>query len=475
MVGRKQQINIQLSQVLDCVLIAVAFWLSYVLRDALTQIPLGKEKGFWIAPSFLPSQIPDFTKFFWVMAIAVPITPLLLEMHGYYSHPLQKTFRTSFRQMAWALLWIVLIVAIFAVFLKWEIPSRAVLLLFVLVAGGLLLLKEAFVKTMIKRSIASGDYKERVVFAGTPEDVDRLLGGLNEEHKLEMEIVDTIDISTQPMSDLVEALHEKAVERVIFATAHAHFDTIQEGILACETEGVEAWLNAEFIETAIARPSFDALGSKLMLVFRSTPDASWGLLLKAVFDRVGAAFLILATSPLWLVAAIGIKRQSPGAVFFSQKRSGRYGKQFEMYKFRTMYVDAEKRRAALTGENEMDGPVFKIENDPRIFPFGSWLRKRSVDELPQLINVLRGEMSLVGPRPLPVYEVEQIAEVAQRRRLSVRPGLTCLWQVSGRNKITSFEEWVALDLKYIDNWSLWLDIRILARTVPVVLFGSGAR
>jgi lipopolysaccharide/colanic/teichoic acid biosynthesis glycosyltransferase len=146
-----------------------------------------------------------------------------------------------------------------------------------------------------------------------------------------------------------------------------------------------------------------------------------------------------------------------------------------MYKFRTMTTDAEQQKAALMERNQMSGPVFKVENDPRIFPFGRLLRKYSIDELPQLINVLSGDMSLVGPRPLPVDEVANIADAAHRRRLSVNPGLTCLWQISGRNEIRDFDRWVALDLEYIDNWSLWLDIKILLRTIPAVLLGSGAR
>jgi exopolysaccharide biosynthesis polyprenyl glycosylphosphotransferase len=211
-----------------------------------------------------------------------------------------------------------------------------------------------------------------------------------------------------------------------------------------------------------------------MLVFHSTPQASWELLCKGAIDRVGAAILLLLSSPFWIIAMIGIKLGSRGPVFFKQERAGLYGNPFTMWKFRTMHTDAEARREELAAHNEMDGPVFKIKHDPRIFGFGRWLRRTSIDELPQLINVLCGDMSLVGPRPLPVYEINRIEKHAQRRRLSVKPGLTCLWQVTGRNGITNFDEWVALDLKYIDNWSLWLDMEILAKTLPAVLRGSGA-
>ncbi len=190
---------------------------------------------------------------------------------------------------------------------------------------------------------------------------------------------------------------------------------------------------------------------------------------------MGALVLLVVSAPLWLVAIAGIRLNSRGPVIFRQDRAGRNGKPFLMYKFRTMCVDAETRKEALAQRNQMQGPVFKVEDDPRIFPFGSWLRRRSIDELPQLINVLRGEMSLVGPRPLPLYEIARIEKDAQRRRLSVKPGLTCLWQIMGRNRINSFEDWVALDLKYNDNWSLWLDLEILCKTLPAVLRGAGAR
>jgi lipopolysaccharide/colanic/teichoic acid biosynthesis glycosyltransferase len=175
-----------------------------------------------------------------------------------------------------------------------------------------------------------------------------------------------------------------------------------------------------------------------------------------------------------LVAAIAIKLTSRGPIFFRQQRAGLYGKPFTMYKFRSMVTNAEQLKQELQQLNEMSGPVFKITNDPRVTKVGAILRKFSIDEFPQVFNVLKGQMSLVGPRPLPVDEVARFDDVAHRRRLSVRPGLTCLWQISGRSDLHDFNEWVRLDLQYIDNWSLWLDCKILWRTVPVVLLGKGA-
>jgi len=194
---------------------------------------------------------------------------------------------------------------------------------------------------------------------------------------------------------------------------------------------------------------------------------------KRLLDVVGASLILLVISPLLLVVALLVKLTSRGPAVFRQERAGMNGRVFTLYKFRTMVQGAEMDRAKLESKNEMDGPVFKIKEDPRITGVGKFLRKTSIDELPQLWNVVKGDMSLVGPRPLPTYEVEKF-EPWQRRRMSMRPGITCLWQVSGRNKVTTFVEWMRLDLEYVDRWSLGLDLKILLRTIPAVLGGRGA-
>jgi exopolysaccharide biosynthesis polyprenyl glycosylphosphotransferase len=212
-----------------------------------------------------------------------------------------------------------------------------------------------------------------------------------------------------------------------------------------------------------------------LLVFRSAPETSWQSLAKMLMDFFGALLLLILLSPLFLLIAAAIKCVSPGPVFFRQQRSGLSGAPFTLYKFRTMVTNAEQFKHELEAMNEMRGPVFKVTNDPRVTRIGKWLRRYSLDELPQLFNVLRGEMSLVGPRPLPVDEVKRFNDLAHRRRLSVKPGITCLWQISGRNQIADFKEWVRLDLEYIDNWSLWLDLKILLRTIPAVFAATGAK
>ena len=213
-------------------------------------------------------------------------------------------------------------------------------------------------------------------------------------------------------------------------------------------------------------------GSPALVYHQAIPEGHLSHLVKDVIDRVGAIVGIILAAPLLLLAAVAIKIDSPGPVLFRQKRCGLNGRQFGLYKFRTMFYGAEREKHRLQDLNHMSGPVFKIKNDPRVTRVGRVLRRCSIDEVPQFFNVLRGDMSLVGPRP-PLPEEVARYEPWQRRRLSVKPGVTCLWQVNGRNNI-DFEQWMRLDLQYIDNWSLWLDTKILARTIPAVVKGTGA-
>ena len=202
-----------------------------------------------------------------------------------------------------------------------------------------------------------------------------------------------------------------------------------------------------------------------------TPEANVGLLVKSLFDRIGGFVGLVIVAPLLMAIALAVKLSSTGPVIFSQTRCGLQGRPFRLLKFRTMVGNAEELKDSLQARNEMDGPVFKIKDDPRVTPIGRWLRRLSLDELPQLVNVVKGEMSLVGPRPPLPSEVRDY-DLWQRRRLSMKPGLTCLWQVGKRND-TTFDEWMKQDLEYIDNWSLWLDAKVLARTLPTVIKATG--
>ena len=463
MLARKQEINLQLNEVVDAAILGATFWLCHWLRfNGILKLDSSPE-------------IPEFKYFVWVLAVIVPIGPFLMELQGYYHYPLEKTVLRSITQIARAVIWLLVAVAACSFFLKLEIPSRSVILLFAIVAPATLIVKERLLIAIHKRTLKSGGVRERILLVGEPAKMTEVEDSFTESLRLEVIVVARVPLTTENMGPLVAAVHEHSVGRVLLAFSRIELNVVQKAIEACELEGVEAWLCADFIRTSIARPTYELLASRPMLVFRTTPDISWALLVKGLLDRTIAALGLLLLSPLLLAIAAAIKLTSPGPAIFTQKRAGRHGRPFTMYKFRSMNTNAEMQRAELIAYNVMSGPVFKVESDPRVTRFGRFIRKTSLDELPQLLNVLRGDMSLVGPRPLPVYEVEQFASASHRRRLSMRPGLTCLWQVRGRNSVTDFADWVRMDLEYIDNWSLALDLWILLRTAPVVLFGLGAK
>lgn len=463
MLSRREELNLQFRQLVDSLLFALAFWTAHAVR-------------YYAASWFVYDKpIGPFNDFKWLLVVIVPFGPIILELQDFYVHPLERRLSRSLEQYARTVFWLGLLIAACSYFLRWDVPSRAVMPLFAFFAGVLLLLREYCTKMRLRRHMAQEQFREPVILAGTARDIHQFRHTFTPDEIMTFEVVQEIDLETVPVQKFVEALHAHSVSRVIFAGGHSHLNRLEEAILACEVEGVEAWLAADFIRTAIARPTFDVFGSRPMLVFRTTPEHSWALLIKAAMDRLGALIgLVLAAIPM-LIIAIVIKYTSPGPVVFSQARSGKNGKPFTMYKFRSMTTDAAMHQAELAMFNEMEGPVFKIDRDPRVTKVGRFLRRTSLDEFPQLFNVLWGDMSLVGPRPLPIYEVEKFESTAQRRRLSMKPGLTCLWQISGRNQIVAFSDWVKLDLQYIDNWSLWLDIKILLRTLPVVLLGWGAK
>jgi exopolysaccharide biosynthesis polyprenyl glycosylphosphotransferase len=276
------------------------------------------------------------------------------------------------------------------------------------------------------------------------------------------------------LKDIPDIIHNNVIDEVIFVVPRSWLSKIEDIMYLCEAEGLRIHVAVDYFELKFSRGRVSELDKFPLLTFSSAPTRIGELVSKRVFDIVLSGIILLLCLPLFIVVAILIKLTSPGHVFFTQKRVGLNGRIFTLYKFRTMVKDAELKLSELMPHNEMNGPVFKMSNDPRITPFGKILRKLSIDELPQFWNVLMGTMSVVGPRPPLPSEVKQY-DPWHRRRLSMRPGITCLWQVSGRNKIIDFAKWVKMDLDYIDDWSLWLDMKIFAKTVPVVLFGIGAK
>ncbi len=273
-------------------------------------------------------------------------------------------------------------------------------------------------------------------------------------------------------------LLNQVIDEVIFAVPLKQVDHVNDQIAFAEKIGVKVRIMPDWqLQKIMFRPetasiSFENFIGIPTLALSSTPKKDLEFLAKSFFDYFAAFISLIVLSPVLLIIALLIKFSSPGPILFSQVRSGLNGRKFKVYKFRTMVENAESLKASLEAQNEMDGPVFKIAKDPRITPIGSFLRKTSLDELPQLFNILKGEMSLVGPRPPIPDEVENY-QPCQRRRLSMKPGLTCIWQVSGQRNDVSFDDWMKMDLRYIDNWCLLLDLKLLFRTVSVVLLGSG--
>jgi exopolysaccharide biosynthesis polyprenyl glycosylphosphotransferase len=463
MLARRQELNTQLQVLIDAFLLALALWAAYALRYYST---------FWFG---LSKSVDPQNNYAWLLIPIMAFGPILLDLQGFYQSPLNKTKWRSIVQIVRAMIGLSIIISGCVIFLRLPLANRTVPLLFILIATLGLLAKERLIAAHLRRKAVRGEEREPVLLAGLPQDLAALERSFTPEQRLLIDVVGRIDIDRQPLSDLVEAMHRYAVSRVIFAAGHSQLNRVEQAISACEVEGVPAWLVADFIQTSIAKPDFDAFAGRPMLVFRSTPEVSWALLIKDIFDRVIALIVLLVMAIPMGIASLIIRITSPGPVIFRQRRAGKHGRPFVMYKFRSMTDDAEMRRAELEPFNQMSGPVFKVESDPRITRFGRWLRRTSFDELPQLVNVLMGDMSLVGPRPLPVYEVEKFENTAQRRRLSVKPGLTCLWQISGRNQVRDFQDWVKLDLDYIDRWSLALDFKILLRTIPAVILGLGAK
>lgn len=273
------------------------------------------------------------------------------------------------------------------------------------------------------------------------------------------------------IENLKEKLLEEPIDEVFYCKRDLDQKLINDLVYACMELGVTFRVSSQIISLATTKSKIYYLGESPFFTFQNTPKQNINLLLKNIFDKVFSFCVLLCLSPLFLIIAICIKLDSKGPVFFKQVRSGLRGREFYVYKFRSMCDNAESMLDELQSENEQDGPVFKIKNDKRITKVGKFIRKTSLDELPQFINVLKGDMSIVGPRPPLPKEVKEY-KAWQMRRLSMKPGITCIWQVSGRNNIP-FEQWMKLDIQYIDTWSIGLDFMIILKTIKTMLKHDG--
>lgn len=298
-----------------------------------------------------------------------------------------------------------------------------------------------------------------------------ILGFVDKKYKAEPGQVEMIS----DLDHFSEVLNQYVVDEVIIALPlRSFYDEIMRVLELCKEQGLKVRFIADtLLDSSSYRSTIEYLDGIPFFTLHMGPRDGLFLRIKRVMDVMISAVALIILLPLFLVAGILIKLDSPGPVFFVHERVGYNKRRFDLYKFRTMTEDAEKRQVELEKLNEVDGPVFKIKNDPRVTKIGKFLRKTSIDEFPQLINVLKGDMSLVGPRPLPIRDYNLFDKNWQKRRFSVKPGLTCLWQIQGRNEL-SFDKWIELDMEYIDHWSLSLDLKILIKTIPAVFSGRGA-
>ncbi|MDZ7363340.1 MAG: sugar transferase [candidate division KSB1 bacterium] len=484
MVREKQAFLRNIVVIVDAAAIALAFFLSYFVSYYLRQAYGLGEMAFAIAPNL--EGFAYFTrKNFAIIAFYFPLWIITLASQGAYKDFRTKTFFNIFRSIlvAGGLTAFALGTPIFL--FKMILTSR----LFIGVMWGLtilFLIVERHLLNLLLDYIHELGYNQvNLLIVGTGRRAQefirmvkshsswglRIVGLIDDEHGMFGKEIAGYRVLGR-LQDIPFILHRKVIDRVIFVVPRLWLNRIDEAILACEREGIPTSISMDLYDLRIAKVRQTDFSGFPLLEFETFTAKEWQLFVKRAIDVVLALVLIVLFAPLMVLLGIAIKLSSSGPIFFTQQRCGMNGRTFTLYKFRSMYVGAEIKRRELEKCNEMDGPVFKIKRDPRITPLGRILRKLSLDELPQLFNVLRGDMSFVGPRPPLAIEVE-LYKLWQRRRLSLKPGLTCIWQVSGRNKI-GFEKWMEMDLEYIDNWSLWLDFKIMVKTVFVVMFGYGA-
>ena len=340
------------------------------------------------------------------------------------------------------------------------------------------------VKLFLKIRNSNGNHLKYILLIGTgslaqsfiqkvKENKDwivKIIGLLDWEESKKGKLISGIKVIGS-LADLPQIIKNSHLDYIVYAVPKRFLSLIEESLKICEKMGVSTCISADYFPKSSTNQKLFTLEDKPFILNKPILRKDEMILAKELIDKALSFILIILLSPLFLITALLVKLSSKGPVLFKQQRVGLNGRKFTLYKFRTMVENAEQLQKTLLDKNEMDGPVFKIKEDPRITKLGKILRRTSLDELPQLFNVLLGDMSLVGPRPPLPEEVSQY-DLCHRKRLCVKPGLTCLWQVNGRNKI-NFEKWMKLDLEYIDNWSLLLDFKILLKTIPAVLFGSG--
>lgn len=383
----------------------------------------------------------------------------------------------------------ILLITFMAFFTHWKINAEIYI---AMMAGNFFLQSMLFLAWRVynrhllrpKPNNEPAPYKKNVLIVGATDRGKRVADIFLNHPELHTHIIGFVDAEREGLwryrdvpligkvNNIRQIIARNQVDLVVMAFENGDHIHIPNVFSTVEQMGVKICFLPEILGPRISKCRPYSLNGQPVFLYHSVPENRIALFIKEFMDRLGAVVGMVLSSPILLLSAIAIKIDSRGPVFYKQKRTGKNGKVFNMYKLRTMELEADRKKKDLLHLNQMSGPVFKIQNDPRVTVVGKFLRKYSIDEIPQFWNVLKGDMSLIGPRPPLPHEVEEF-EPWQHRKLSVKPGLSCLWQINGRNDV-DFEHWMKMDLQYIDRWSLKEDARILVKTIPAVLKGRGA-
>ena len=486
----------RLERVADLVLVVISFFAAYYGRSSLL---FWNDTLRWELP--FDAVLAPVQDYYPVLIVALIAYGLVLQALGAYN---TMRFSTAWQLLRTSILtsvYVFLLLAAILFLVKLDL-SRTVLALFCTLVALFLTVERYIVLSVLRFWRKRGKNFRNILVCGIGDQAVKIAGEISSRPELGIRIRGFASLRKELINDKVtlnefksdlkehgcarpgriifgkealeKALSGYAVDEVIFTDIVGVMPEVENAMEICSDQGIRTTVVADLFSIGIVKSGLSYFGDMPLIHFQTPPGDRWELSIKRALDIAISLVLLIAILPLLLFIALGVKLTSKGPVIFKQRRLGLNGRLFNLYKFRSMKEGAELELENLRKLNEMSGPVFKMKKDPRITRFGAFLRRFSLDELPQLWNVLMGDMSLVGPRP-PVPGEVSLYERKDRRRLSMRPGITCTWQVSGRNDIADFESWVKLDLDYIDNWSLSRDIILLFKTIPAVLIGTGAR
>ncbi len=468
---------------LDALVIAGMFLLTYGLRRHLHDF-----YGLNLIPDrTVFASLGPLDDYVWLLLLALPVWVGMLHLMGAYRELRSKSVIPIVWTIVKAGLLSLMFFGALMYLLKLEYVSRSFVTMFVIISMIGVTTERWLLILVFHVFLRRGYFQRHFLIVGTGRRARAFIRTLRRHEEWGLRLIGLVDQDPQmigqhiagapivgTLADFPQLLKERVIDEVIFVVPRTWIARIEPAILQCELAGVRTTVSVDLFNIRFARAHPSDFDGIPLISFDTTPMDQWQLATKRLIDILISATALLILLPVFPILALLIRTSSPGPILFRQTRCGLNGRQFTLYKFRSMIADAEAKQSELAHLNELSGPVFKLTRDPRLTPIGRFLRKTSIDELPQLINILKGEMSIVGPRPPIPSEVEKY-EPWQRRRLSMRPGLTGYWQVSGRNKIIDFDKWMQLDLEYIDRWSLLLDVKIILKTMPAVMFGIGAK